>query len=100
MAETAEHGFTPEQVAWLERRFGPARPDRGFDRTTIMWLIGGLTGLGVAVSGALYSEIGSVRDEIGSVRGEVAAVRDQVQANTAALARIEAILDERLPRGE
>ena len=56
-----------------------------------MWIIGGLTGLGVAVSGVLCSEIGSVRGEIGSVR-------DQVQVNTAALARIEVILDERLPR--
>ena len=48
-----------------------------------MWIIGGLTALGVAVSGVLYAEISSVRD--------------QVQANTASLARIEAILNERLP---
>ena len=111
MAEAADHGFTPEQVAWLERRFGAVRPvaDRGFDRATIMWIVGGLTALGVAVSGALYAEIGSVREElrteiasvrteIGGVRIEIASVRDQVQANTAALARIVAILDERLPR--
>ena len=97
MAETADHGFTPEQLAWLERRFGAVRPvlERGFDRATIMWIVGGLTALGVAVSGALYAEIGSVREEL---RTEIASVRDQVQANTAALARIEAILDERLPR--
>ena len=86
MAETAKHGFTPEQLAWLEKRFNAVRPvaDRGFDRATMMWIIGGLTALGVAVSGVLYAEI--------------ATVRDQVQANTAALARIEVILDERLPR--
>ena len=85
MVETVKHGFTPEQVAWLDRRFGagPAA-ERGFDRSTVMWMIGGLTALGVTVSGALYAEIRSVRD--------------QVQANTAALARIEAILNERLPR--
>ena len=59
--------------------------DRGIDRATIMWVIGGPTSLGVNVSGVLYEEIGSVRD--------------QVQANTAALARFEAILNERLPSG-
>ena len=85
MDEAAKHCFTPEQLAWLEKRFDAVRPvtDRAFDRATIMWIIGGLTALGVAVSGVLYAEIGSVRD--------------QVQANTAALVRIEAILDERLP---
>ncbi len=107
MAETAEHGFTSEQMAWLEWRFSTLqRIDRSLDRATIMWIIGGLTALGVAVSGVLYSEIGSVRDElraeIGSVRDELrdemGSLRDQVQANTAALARIEAILNERLPR--
>lgn len=48
MAETAEHGFTPEQLAWLERRFNAVRPAAflGFDRATIMWIIGGLTALG------------------------------------------------------
>ncbi len=63
-------------------------------RNDVLWIkrIGGvLVALGVAATGFLYAEIGSVR-------GEVAAVRDQVQTNTAALARIEAILDERLPR--
>ena len=85
MSETAKHGFTPEQLAWLEKRFNSIRPvaDRGFDRATIMWITGGLTALGVAVSGVLYAEISSVRD--------------LVQANTASLARIEAILNERLP---
>ena len=69
--------------------------------------------LGLAATAFLYSEIGSVRDElrsklraeigsaraeIGSVRGEIGSLRDQVQDNRAALARIEAILDERLPQ--
>lgn len=98
-------------MAWLEKRFKAVRPvaDRGFDRATIMWIVGGLTALGVAVSGVLYAEIGSVRQElrteigsvrveIGSLRVEIGSLRDQVQENTAALARIEAILDERLPR--
>ena len=85
MAEMTDYGFTPEQLAWLEKRFNAVRPvaDRGFDRATMMWIIAGLTALGVAVSGVLYAEI--------------ATVRDQVQANTAALARIEVILDARLP---
>ena len=122
MADTAEHGFTPAQLAWLEKRFNAIRPvaDRGFDRATIMWMLGGLTALGVAASSILYTEIGSVREElrreIGSVRTEIGSVReelgteisslrteigslrDQAQANTVALARIEVILNERLPR--
>ena len=56
-------------------------------RNDVLWIkrIGSvIVALGVAATGFLYAEIGSVRD--------------QVQANTAALARIEAILDERLPR--
>ncbi len=81
MAETAKHGFTPEQLAWLESGSACRRP--WFPAGQIMWIIGGLTALGVAVAGILCAEIGSLRD--------------QVQANTASLARIEAILDERLP---
>ena len=56
-------------------------------RIDALWIkrIGGvLIALGVAATGFLYTEIGSNRD--------------QIQANTAALARIEAILNERLPR--
>ena len=80
-------------MAWLEKRFNADRPaaDRGFDRATIMWMIGGLTALAVAVSGALYAEIGSVREE---VRENRAAITDLAKG----LARIEALLDERLPR--
>ncbi len=88
MAEATHHGFTPERVAWMDRRFGAGQPaaHRSFDRPTIMWMVGGLTALGVAVSGVLYSEIGSVRDEVGSRQDQIT--------------HTEAILDERPPRGE
>jgi len=43
----------------------------------------------------LRGEINVVRDEL---RGEIGAVRDQIQTNASALVRIEAILEERLPR--
>ncbi len=89
-------------------------------KNDVLWIkrIGGvLVALGVAATGFLYSEIGSVREElrneIGSVREElrteIGSVREelrtetdslgsQIQANSAALARIEAILNERLTR--
>ncbi len=85
-------------------------------RNDVLWLkrIGSvLIALGAAATGFLYAEVGSVREElrteigsvreelrteIGSVRTEIGSLRDQVQANTAVLARIEAILNERLPR--
>ncbi len=114
---TAKDAFTPEQVVWLEKRINAAwsQAERGFDKATLMWIIGGLTALGVAASAFLYNEIGSVRDElraeIGTVRAEIGTVRDelrveigtvraQVSDNRASLARIEAILNERLPRNE
>ncbi len=118
---TAKDAFTPEQVVWLEKRINAAwsQAERGFDKATLMWIIGGLTALGVAASAFLYNEIGSVRDElrteIGTVRDELRAeigtvrdelrveigtVRTQVSDNRASLARIEAILNERLPRNE
>ncbi len=46
----------------------------------------------------LRTEISSVRTEIGSVRTEISSLRNQIQANGATLARIEATLNERLPR--
>lgn len=53
-------------------------------------------------AGFPHDEIGSVRDEMRAeirlVRGEIGSLRDQVQDNRAALARIEAMLDERLPQ--
>ncbi len=93
----------------------------------MLWIkrLGGvIIALGVAATGFLYSEIGFVREEIGSVREElrteigsvreelraeigsvrkelrteIGSLRSQIQANSAALARIEAALSERLTR--
>ena len=82
------------------------RTAQGFDRPTQMWLIGGLVAAGLAVSGVLWAEIGSVREElraeIGSVRTElgekISANRDAIAELAKGQARIEAILEERLPR--
>ena len=74
-----------------------------------MWIIGGLAALGVVAFGLLWTEIGSVRAEVGSLRAEmrqeIGSVRAEIRENRAAIvelakgqARIEAILDERLPR--
>ena len=105
MAETTErtiHGFTQEQFDFLREEYA-RKTAQGFDRSTQMWLIGGLVVLGLAVSAFLWAEIGSVRSEISSVRVEL---REEIQANRDAIAelakgqaRIEAILEERLPRG-
>ncbi len=109
--DTTDHGFTPQQMAWLRRNVPLSGP--AFDRPTLMWLIGGLTAIGVTVSGVLWTEIGSVREElrgeISSVReelrGEISSVRDEVRENRTAIielqkgqAQIRAILEERLPR--
>ena len=90
-----EHGFTQEQVAWLRREFG-RRGDAGFDRPTLMWLLGGMTALGIAAAGFIWAEIGSVREEL---RGEIAENRAEIAGLAKGQARIEAILEERLPRG-
>ena len=115
MADTTErtiHGFTQEQFDFLREEYA-RKTAQGFDRPTQMWLIGGLVAVGLAVSGVIWAEIGSVREElraeISSVRGEIGSVRtelrEEIQANRDAitelaegLARIEAILEERLPR--
>ena len=114
-AGSAKDTFTQEQIAWLERRFGAGRStgESGYDKGTLRTVAAGLFALGLAATAFLYAEVGSVRDElraeigsvqhelnaeIVSVRGEIGSLRDQVQDNRAALARIEAILDERLPR--
>ena len=109
------HGFTPEQSAWLAAQFSVAQSNTGFDKATTKWMIGGLTALGLAATAFLWSEVGSVREElrneIGSVRAElrneIGSVRMEVRENRAAIAelakgqaRIEAILNERLPRPE
>ena len=113
MADATErHGFTREQIEFLREALGRTST-QGFDRLTLMWLFGGLVGLGLLVSGFLWTEIGSVREElraeIGSVRTEIGSVRtelrEEIRENRAAIAelakgvtRIEAILEERLPR--
>ena len=113
MADAAEqHGFTREQIEFLRETLGrPAA--QGFDLPTLKWLIGGIVAAGLLVSGALWAEIGSAREElraeIGSVRTEL---REEIRENRVAItelakgqaelakgqARIEAILEERLPR--
>ena len=113
MADATErHGFTREQIEFLRETLG--RPSaQGFDRPTLMWLFGGLLALGLAVSGVLWAEIGSVREELGAEIGSVRTeLRAEIRENRAAIsanrdaiaelaegqARIEAILEERLPR--
>jgi len=117
MTETAEHGFTRDQVNWLDRRFGAGpHAGQGFDKSTIMWMVGGLVAMGITAAGGLYvvlgdridsvrTEVQSVRTEMQSVRTEMQSVRDEIRENRAAIAelakgqtRIEAILEERLPR--
>ena len=125
--ELTKNGFTREQADALWKTFGQ-KAERSFDRSTLMWLIGGLTGLGIFLAGVIWaeigtaqnelrSEIGTVRDELRSeigtvrdeLRSEIGTVRDElrgeIRENRAAIAdlakgqaRIEAILEERLPR--
>ena len=106
MADAAEqHGFTREQIEFLRETLGRTSA-QGFDRSTLMWLIGGIVAAGLFVSGALWTEIGSVRDELRSeFRTEIASVREEIRENRAVITelakgvtRIEAILEERLPR--
>ena len=100
-AERTSHGFTQEQLAFLREEYG-RKAAQGFDRPTLMWLIGGLVAAGLAVSGVLWSEIGSVRaelrEEIRENRSAIAVNRDAIAELAEGLARIEAILEERLPR--
>ena len=120
------HGFTREQIDFLRETLGRP-PAQGFDWPTLKWMFGVLVAAGLAMSGFLWAEIGSVRDElraeigsvraeigsvraeIGSVRAEIGSVRtelrEEIRENRVAItelakgqARIEAILEERLPR--
>ena len=113
MADVAErHGFMREQIEFLQETFA-RKSAHGFDRPTLKWLFGGTVAAGLAVAGLLWAEIGSVREElraeIGSVRAEIGSVRtelrEEIRENRAAITelakgvtRIEAILEERLPR--
>lgn len=71
-------------------------------RRSEIWLFGGLLALGLAVSGVLWAEIGSVRtelrEEIRENRAAITANRDAIAELAEGQARIEAILEERLPR--
>ena len=106
--ELTRHGFTQQQLEFLRDEFA-RKAVQGFDRPTQMWLIGGLVVLGLAVSAFLWAEIGSVREDL---RAEISSVREEIRENRASIvelakgqaelakgqARIEAILEERLPR--
>ena len=102
MADVTErHGFTREQIEFLQETFA-RKSAQGFDLPTLKWLIGGIVAAGLLVSGFLWTEIGSVRTEL---RTEIRENRDAISANRDAIAelakgvtRIEAILEERLPR--
>jgi hypothetical protein len=56
----------------------------------------GITALGDGI-GAVREEIGRVRAEVGAVREEVGTVRGSIETLHSPLARIVAILEERLP---
>jgi hypothetical protein len=101
--ERTIHGFTQEQLDFLREEIA-RKSAQGFDRTTLMWLIGGLVAIGIAVSSVLWAEIGSVRaelrDEIRENRTAIAELAKGQAELAKGLARIEAILEERLPRGQ
>ena len=74
MASISEHQFTPQQVTWLRQEFSPLGSG-GFDRKTMRWIIGGITAVGLAAFGLIWSEIDSVREEL---RGEISSVREEL----------------------
>ena len=89
-SEGTSHGFTREQIEFLREQFA-RKNAQGFDRPTQMWLIGGLVALGLAVSGVMWSEIRANRDAITELaKGQAELAKG--------IARIDAILEERLPR--
>ena len=115
-----DSGFIKEQAAGLAKWLAENRTEQStIDGRTLKWLLGGIVALGVAFAGAFYTELRFVRAELG---GEIAALRMELGGEIAALrkelggeimanrddiadlaqgqARIEAILEERLPRSE
>ncbi len=111
--EPARHGFTLEQMDWIERRLeAQANRSGGYrsgEISMLKWAIGGLFVLGLATAGYLSTQIQSVetalrgeiaesRDAIAENRNAIAENRDAIADLAKGLARIEAILDERLPR--
>jgi hypothetical protein len=105
--ERTGHGFTPEQLEFLREEYGQ-KAAQGFDRPTQMWLIGGLVAMGLAVAGMIWTQIGENRmsrsasrcpaSEIRENRAAIGANRDAIAELAEGVARIEAILEERLPR--
>jgi len=93
MDETSPNGFTPQQLREIDRRIKAAAGPG--DLPTLKWVIGGLFLLVLGSTAFLFEKMEASRDEL---RGEIGAVRDQIQTNASALVRIEAILEERLPR--
>ena len=94
------HGFTAEQSAWLAAQFSAARSNAGFDKATIKWMVGGLVAIGIAVAGAIWSEIRENRSAITELAKGQAELAKGLAELAKDLARIEAILNERLPRSE
>ena len=105
--ESARHGFTPEQMdwieGWLEALAIRSNGDRSGEVSMFKRATGGLVVLGLATTGYLSAQIQSVED---GLRGEIAVNREGIAENRAViadfakgLARIEAFLDERLLRG-
>ena len=75
--------------------------ERVYDKGTIKWLLGLLTAIWLAAFGVVYAKMDStekgLRAEIAAVRDDVASVRADVASNGERLARIETLLQERLP---
>lgn len=67
--------------------------ERVYDKGTVQWILGVLIALWLAVSGFLYAEIAAVREDVKAVRADVATLDK-------AVARIETLLQERLPHSE
>ncbi len=97
-SEGTRHGFTREQLEFLREEFG-RKAAEGFDRPTQMWLIGGLVAIGLAVAGMIWAQIGANRVEIRENRAAIAELAKGQAELAKGQARIEAILEERLPRG-
>ena len=153
MAESRNHTFTMEQIAWLDSRYRAGATSQSSDLASIKWIAGVLVVLGLATVGFLWTEIRNVqesilvlgqdlreenailrqefreenvilrqevREEIGILRQEVGEeidilrqevseeigiLRQEIRENRADISslrenvsRIEAILEERLPR--
>lgn len=103
MVDAVNHGFTKEQVNWLDQRISfsiSSATIPGSEISLLKWVIGGLFILGLTTAGFLFAaiksvsaEIGSVREEIGSVRKEIGSVRENVSDLAQSVARIEGLLE-------